>query len=489
MSDTHQHPLKLARLCRNLTQQGLAAQTQLALVTIKRAEAGEPLSADSRERLCRYFGKTAQELGLVGEEQAEVSSHQKSEADQLPVRASSLLESKAPSLLKGNQAISRLYATEGTLEEQLGAWLVLEADDLAQLLDEGWSLETLFESLQIVLKGVQAMPKMSRRELGRKLLQIGAAAAVSNIPISTGQHISAEDRVKLHQALSESIVSGWKLFHTAGNAQVLAVGQAQLFLVQQNHALLYSQVRPIYYAGVYNLIGRAQHLQEHYEEALQAHTNAHVAALGTGDPLYVAQSLVCLADTYQALGQHTEALQSIEEALRSLGHLEEEHVRVRAHLLCCWADNAMEMGDYGIAQKRLEEASAYLDQISPKEEFDRSSWLQLAGKLALMSGNYKQAVDYLKEALINSPPNWLVRRTSILIPLAMAYARMRERGVSLQVARQATPIIASMNAPMVNNQFVEYLRGDLLEQYPHDSEVLTFVAEAERQLSQVSSLL
>jgi hypothetical protein len=57
MSDTHDHLLQLARLRRNPTQQGLATQTQVALVTIKRAEAGEPMSAYARERLCCSFAR------------------------------------------------------------------------------------------------------------------------------------------------------------------------------------------------------------------------------------------------------------------------------------------------------------------------------------------------------------------------------------------------------------------------------------------------
>jgi tetratricopeptide (TPR) repeat protein len=293
----------------------------------------------------------------------------------------------------------------------------------------------------------------------------------------------------LHQALGESITAGWNLFHTAGNAQVLAVGQAELVLLQQTHAFLYPQIRSIFYAGVYNLIGRAHHFQEKYEAALQAHMSAHVAALGAGDPWHVAQSLICQADTYQALGRHAEAIGCIQEALRTLGHVEEEHLRSRAHLLGCWADNAMTIGEYTLSQHKLAESEAYLDRISPKEEFDRTSWLQLAGKRSLMVGNPKQAVVYLEEALTVSPSHWLVRRAGILIPLAIAYARMKERDLSLRIAQQAMPVLVAMNAPMTNQQFAEYLSQDLHGLFPHDEQIHVLVTEAQQQLPQLAPLI
>lgn len=70
----------------------------------------------------------------------------------------------------------------------------------------------------------------------------------------------------------------------------------------------------------------------------------------------------------------------------------------------------------------------------------------------------------------------------------MAYAHMQERGASLRVARQTVPIIATMNAPMTNSQFAEYMRKGLLELYPHDLEVLTFIADAQDQIPQISLL-
>jgi len=59
------HPLKSAREKRNLTQQMLADFTQMSKATVNRAERGEPISAENRRRICEFFGKSSEELGLV----------------------------------------------------------------------------------------------------------------------------------------------------------------------------------------------------------------------------------------------------------------------------------------------------------------------------------------------------------------------------------------------------------------------------------------
>ena len=428
-----------------------------------------------QKKLSQLYGKSLEALGFVDPLPPPAC---------LPARTTIDSQPGTVSLPTPHEAISLLLdMSERRPEELLGAWLALRATDLAFLFEEHWSIEDILTSLRVVLKGVHVLSTISRRTL----LQLGAAALLSGIPLPEGRHISAEERMQLHQTLGESIAAGWQLFHTAGNAQVLVVGHAQLALVQQAHALLYPPVRAIFYTGVYNLIGRARHLQEHYDEALQAHMSAHIAALGTGDPLYVAQSLICLADTYQALGRFPEAIQTVEEALRLVGHVDEEHLRTRAHLLGCWADYAMTLHNCDSAQRKLEEAAPYLELIASKEEFDRASWLQLAGKRAVMSGDFSQATDLLEAALAANPPHWLVRQAGILIPLAIAYARRRELDVSLQVAQQALPVLTALNAPMATTQFADFLRQDLLGLFSHyDTRIRTFVAETARKLPQLA---
>ncbi len=65
MSRSRIHPLRLERKRRNLSQRMLADFTGLSLSTIVRAERGESIGADARQRLCDYLGKTSLDLGLI----------------------------------------------------------------------------------------------------------------------------------------------------------------------------------------------------------------------------------------------------------------------------------------------------------------------------------------------------------------------------------------------------------------------------------------
>lgn len=478
----------LYQLCVEEPRMGSRGDINMSMIS--RWERGiHPPSRFYQRKLSQLYGKSAEELGFLEPPTDKLTGPHPPLPPMLTGALSHLQEISSPTF-SAARAIDMLSAPVDTApDQQLGAWLALSAQDLIPLFDAGWTPEMVLEALHIQLKGVSAMSLISRRAFGRHLLQLGAATLLSGIPLPAGEHTSAEERMRLHQAFGESIAAGWKLFHTACNAQVLAVGQAELALLQQTHAFLYPQIRSIFYAGVYNLIGRAHHFQEHYEAALLAHMSAHIAALGAGDPWHVAQSLICQSDTYQALGRYTDAIGCIQEALRTLGNVEEEHLRSRAHLLGCWADNAMTMGEYTLSQHKLAESEAYLDRISPKEEFDRTSWLQLAGKRSLMAGDPKQAVAHLEEALAVIPSHWLVRRAGILIPLAIAYARMRERDLSIQMAQQMVPVLVAMNAPMTNKQFAEYLSQDLLGLAPHDEQTYSFVREARHQLPSLPPLI
>ncbi len=289
--------------------------------------------------------------------------------------------------------------------------------------------------------------------------------------------------------LSKGIADGWKQFLTLPNAEVLALSQLQLSLVHQAHTLLDPATRSYLYTGAYGLVGLALHQREHYEEALLAYHNAHLAALATGDPWYVAQSLICQADAYLGLGMYAEALHAIEEALLGLGESDEMHRRARAHLLGCWADVAMTMRDDPLAQRKLDESAQYLDDVTVIEEFDWSCWLQLAGKKALMAGEYQQAAQHLEAALAANPAHWLVRQAGILLPLSMAYARMRNQERTLLIAAQAMPVISTVNAPLTNMHFLEYVKGDLVGHFPHDRKIDAFLREAKQQLPHLPALV
>jgi len=476
--------LRYEREIRGWSQKRVADQLDTSEDTVSRWERGER-KPDSyyREKLCLLFGKNAEELGLIdpiGSKTEERASESLQVTERLPVVVSDV-QRGALTLPAHSRAIDLLCrATDAPPAERSGAWLALGASDLTALFGEGWSVEEVLASLRIVLQGVHAMSKITRR----RVLQIGAATVVSGISIPSGRHISAGDRAQLHNALGDSIAAGWKLFHTAGNAQVLAVGQAQLYLVQQAHSLLSSRERNMFYTSVYNLIGKSLHFQERYQEALEAHINAHIAAMATGDPWYVAQSLICQADSRQALGERVQAIETIEEALRILGNpTEEALLRSKAHLLGCWADNAMTIGENITVQKKLEASARYLDQIPPNEEFDRANWFQLAGKYAFTTGDYKTAIEHFEAALAELPPSWIVRQILVLFPMMATYAHQQNQEASFATANKAVSAIRVLNAPGMNRTFGDSVRG-LLEAFPNDSRVRTFVTSTLHQLPQ-----
>ncbi len=335
-------------------------------------------------------------------------------------------------------------------------------------------------------EGEQDMLRLSRRQL----LELGIAAFISRLAQLDSKRISAVEREELGRALGESIANGWKLFHMAGNAPVLAVGQVQLSLIHQAHALLYPATRPYLYTGAFSLIGIALHFQERNEEALQMYHNGYIAALATSDPWYVVASLISLADCHHALSQYSDAIQVLEEALHIIGEpTDKARVRLKAHLLACWADNAMMLHDDRTTQEKLDAAEAYLDQLMPNEEFDRAAWLLIAGKYAFNTRNYAAAKNCFEDALTELPEQWLLRRAMTATGLAMAYARMGERDSSLTIAGDLVPLIRTINAQMTNRWFTEYLQQDLLGIFPSDREVQSFVADTRRQLPQQTSLI
>src|SRR5260221_2064650 len=173
---------------------------------VSRWELGKhPPSLFYQEKLCILYGKSAEELGFFESLKA---------LEQPSTVLSSHSQQIAPLMLPHHQAIDFLCENPAiTPEQQLGAWLAVSAHDLAPLFDADWTLDAVLESLQIVLKGGQAMSRLSRR----KVFQLGAAAMVGSIPLLTYKNVSAEDRSRLHSALGESIAASWKLFHSAGN--------------------------------------------------------------------------------------------------------------------------------------------------------------------------------------------------------------------------------------------------------------------------------
>ena len=431
-------------------------------------------------KLCLLYGTTADQLGFL-------ESSEMSEPAQVKEPHSSLvIPSFLPESSTSTKAIDALLTQEkDAASETVAAHLLsLSGKQLAALTTLGWTQEDIMKALQIVLQGETAMANMNRRQV----LQLGASMLVlGGINFPTEEHPSTQKRAQLAQHIGDGIVAGWTLFHTAGTAQVLAVSQSQLALVQQAHSTLHPDALPFLYSGAYRLMGAALFFQQRYKEAFYAHDRGYLAAIESHDTWNIAESLSWAAYVYQECDQHAKAIEAIEEALKVIENRQDEASRrLRAHLFACWAENATMLHERRTASEKLEASEELLDQLAPNEEFDRTKWHQQAGNCAMINGDYATATRHFQDALDSLPQHWTLRHAITLVPLASAYARIGEREKSLEVADKAVPTLTAMNATLMLQQFADYIRHDLIEAYPGDPQVKAFVANTRQRLPQLS---
>src|SRR5216683_2606882 len=442
---------KLYDLCASEEQR----ESGMSADTVGRWELGvSKPSLFYQQKLCALFGQSAAELGLI---------------EPLPPPEEPLSSSYQPADFLDE-------APGGSSEQALGAWLAAGAADLSALFAEGWSLEEILATLPIVLKGVQALSMATRR----KLFQLGAAAVVSSVPISAGKHISAENRNRLHSALSECIQAGWKLFVTASMPQVLVVGQAQLRLLHQSHAELYPSMRPLFYSPVYRLIGAALFFQSRYAEAMQAHTQAYLTAVEACDPWNMAESLGWQAGVLKACGRQAESIQTTEAALRLLGGFHEAHILTsRARLLAQWAESAALLGERNVMEEKLSASAELLNQFEGNDEFDAAIWQLYRGTCALYIGNSASADTYLEQALHDLRPDLLHQRAYAALLQAQARLNMGDMKGSLEAVGTAVPLVVAADSPLLDRGLIDQIE-QLTTTFPRNAEVRDISKEVQR---------
>jgi tetratricopeptide (TPR) repeat protein/transcriptional regulator with XRE-family HTH domain len=429
-----------------------------------------------QEKFCLLYGASADQLGFISIKDV-IGTRQASDATlicSIPVVFSqpSAATLTIDTLLRGGQAAQEIIAA---------SLLSLSSQQLAFLTEAGWTVQDIIAALHVVLQGETAMATLNRRQV----LQLGAGLVLSGIPLPSHEHLSMEERSQLTQALGESIAAGWKLFHTEGMEQVLAVGQAQLYLVQQAHSTLYPGVRPVFYSSVYRLIGAALHFQGRYHEAGHAHEKAYIAALEGADVWNMAQSLSWRAYGWRSLGRNSDALQATDAALHLISEKRDtESIRLRARLLALGAENAALMGEEKQVQARLHASEELLDYLPGlHEEFDRASWLQQAGTCALTLGQHDLAAEQLRQALDELPSQWTLRYVLTALFLVGALMHKGQLDEALTIAQRTLPLVKGTHAPALTEEFTGYLQKEVLAQYPNDKRCQTFVSEVHRQLA------
>lgn len=343
MSNTTRRPnrrLRHEREARGWSQAYVARQLGADANIVSCWESGERKPGPYyHQKLCALFGKSAVELGLLeaDPEPATTSTLPTALSNQSAISASAIREPLQVSAQQLPPLFVSMQTNDLTPDQYAGFLLAHSATNLATLLQEGWPRETLLQALQVVLQGASAMSRITRRTF----VELSLASMLGGVPLPTGERLSAEERMQLHQGLGKSIASGWKLFTTKSISQVLLVGQALLYILQQAHTELYPAIRPLFYSPVYRLIGAALFFQARYTESMQAHTQAYLAALEGADAWNMAESLSWQAGILKACGRQTESIQATESALRLLQDCSDPPIlAARARFLAHWAESA-----------------------------------------------------------------------------------------------------------------------------------------------------
>lgn len=443
---------------------GAGQRGEISAKTISKWERGvQTPSLDYREKLCRLYGVASpEELGFLKREDV----------------SNGVVVPQEPPTSSIPSTPSRPF-----VERQEQVWLTLGASSLGQLFNDGWSNDGVLASLKIVLQGVQAMPLNTQRQV----LQLAATSMVANLPTPVREGVSEEERAVLCERLGNSIGDAWKLFHSSNAAQLLAIGQSLLSLIQQNHSNLYPQVQPLFYSTVYMLIGATHYILGHYKEAQKTLDKSYIAGLESADAWLVAQVLSWQAYVYEALGQRSYAIQVTDRALGVLSHHEElEYIRLRLRLLALSSEISAFLGEHAEVKRRLDSAEKFVEYFSvPHEEFDTMSWLQHTGTCALNLGYYPVAVHHLQQSLEGLPPQWKLRYISTAISLVKALIHTKELKGAVEVSEKTIPMIQSVQATVFAQKLVTYLQGDLIDAFPREASCRTFAAEVRQQFTRL----
>ena len=466
MSTTH--PLRVARCLRNLTIKRLAQEAGIGASTVWRAEQNYPINAESRQRLCLYFGQTAQVLGLIHNDQEILLTDPEGCMQQTYTD----MNNEEHIVFNVSQQREHHSSYGEKLSEQLvGSWLTSSAIDLAEILDTGLNINEMLSALRIVLQSVQGIPHRIRHSTDPNGVLIGMP----------GMHVSMEERAYLDDMLHQSVNAAWSRFHTARPLEVFIVAQAQLSLLQHLHDLIPPEPRYKLYASLYDLIGATEFYRGAYDAAKKAYRKAHLAALEGADTWDMAQSLNWQAVAVSACGEYTEAISYIEAALRlAMSRSGEQFVRLRAHLLADWAYNASLLQDHFCVEEKLDASFRLLEHLGSNEEFDLARWYQMKGNCMLILKHYGIAIEHLEYSLTQLPAQWVARRILTLIPLAETYARKRERDASIATAQRIVDILPEAASSMLDRRFHEY-QDVLLRAFPRDHYVQSFVANVKRE--------
>ena len=209
-------------------------------------------------------------------------------------------------------------------------------------------------------------------------------------------------------------------------------------------------------------------------DAMTKHIKAYIAALEGSDIWNMVQCRIWQVNGLMEQKQYNEALQLNETVLRLMSYQEDLRMnRLKAKILASSAEGAAFLGESKLVQDKLNASKLLLEQLpqTPHDEFDYLSWHQSAGTCALILGNPTGAIQELQQAVDGLPTNFVLRNIIALMPLAIAYARIREREKCLETTTKVIQGVKELNAPSINQQFSHYIREEIQKAFHNDPQI------------------
>lgn len=426
------HPLRLERQRRNLSQKMLADFAQLGLSTVVRAERGERISADARQRICDFLEKSSQELGLV---------------DYGGPSTINGADSTIPQSANGGNDVNRRQALK-----QIGiAGVAAIVGGNAFFSTDSW------EQLSLALRKTSVVEEATLQNLEsitRGFWQLRATLPPRDIAQSVLAHLQTVTQM-LRQSLPELMRQ--RLCAIAGEtAQLLG----QMAFDMNDHAAAQS-----YY-------------KVSIEAAQEAQQN-NLCAITLGRASLLPINSVAPENSVPLLRKAQLLAQSAHTGLS------------RAWLLAIEAESWAKANNADECARALDHAEESLAPVASNQAADGDPyWTEFTpvrlnaykGACFIRLGQSRKAIQALSEALALASSHSLRPRAIMLTDLAKAYVEYGEIEMGCQTAVDALQLAHQTKSPMVYGR-IQDVRRQLQPYESHlavkvfDEQLLTYLAE------------
>jgi transcriptional regulator with XRE-family HTH domain/tetratricopeptide (TPR) repeat protein len=473
------HPLTQAREAKNLTQKELAIKVKLSEKTIWSAEHNRPISPYVRRRLCKYFKKTSQALGLVVND----------------ISTTNELTSTSPTVVADEKTenVTPVDQTPKYVSADLSS---LEHNNSNELL-QPFSQPTTEHKIPVGEEPEeQGLDILRCRMLQQALHTTGTVMVASSDTLLTPSIFERFSRVLTnHSNIDETTL---RYLETRTNQYWLdrhsaVVSSPDLLIYALEHFqrvitfLEWSMLPTIrthlcsIASGTAQLVGHLLFDMNYYTDARAFHKLAITAAQEANNSSLEAVAWGRMSFTWTYSGNAQKALPCIQQA-RRLAEGKTTNT-VQAYLAAVEAEIQATLGDSDACMKALNGAECikYFSQTDESNywlRFDRS---RLAGYQGACFRRLYNPEDHtttmflsnaqraLKDALARLEASMLQRRPALLIDIASTYTHQGEIEKACEYAIQAVTIIKQIRSKAAIKRLLA-LRQDL-EQWKSTSYV------------------